>query len=280
MSRFLHRPWGLLLLVGLTSGCALLGQPKDRLTKAPVVAQFYGDAGCHKDPTQGLAIAKSLLAEDPDNPATQLLHAYLIERTGRPVHAWELYGSLTKGDYSQSTSLTCNGTLVYNGAVSDVARFRAKWLVETLKSQGIDLLPSMAKPPSKEPIFTKTSKVAVVLPPPFTEPKPAALTPPSTTVMAQMPAITAMRKEQPAAPGPFLHLASYKGQKALDRGWVEISTRYKKLLQSRSKAVQTVTLKAQDKPILRLGVYAKDKTDAQGLCKSLKANRQYCAILK
>jgi len=72
-----------------------------------------------------MALTKSLLANDPDNVEVQLIHAYMAERNGRPIQAWELYTSLAEGLYDKSASLTCKGTLIFGDGVSDVAKFRS-----------------------------------------------------------------------------------------------------------------------------------------------------------
>lgn len=269
------------LLLGLLSGCSIIGQPVQKVEEPkgpppPTAEEIYANAACQTDPSRGLAIAKTLLADAPDNVATQLVHAYLVERTGRPVNAWELYTSLADGDYRQSTSLTCGDTLVYSGAVSDVAKFRSIWLAKELKAQGVDLSPVPPQAQNLTPPISNDDATMAVLPPPFLENKPQT-TPKAAPTIPVKKEIT----KAPTVPGGvFVHLASYKGPKALDRGWKEISSRHKKILTSYNKATQSVTLKGKKGRILRLGVRTADKATAQSLCKTLKATRQYCAILK
>ena len=78
----------------------------------------------------------------------------------------------------------------------------------------------------------------------------------------------------------FAHLASYKGPKALDRGWLELSNRYKAQLGPYQKATQTVKLDTGKGTMLRLGVRTADIAAARALCKALQASRQYCQVLK
>ncbi len=271
---------GLLLFAPL-GGCALVAPPTETTEKSPPVSAFYEDAACQADPSKGLAMAKTLLAREPDDPATQLVHAYLIERNGRPVQAWELYDSLAGGDFRQETSLACQGTLVYRGSVSDVARFRGTWLAQTLRAEGIEVVPV-----ANEPKVTKTAEPEmqssmVVLPPPFAKaPNPApsqgALMPKKRDTPSPKPTAQMDIKKTDI----FVHLASYNGPKALDRGWQDISRRHKSILGAYEKATQSVTLKDQKKTVLRLGFYTEDRKQAANICKALKEKRQYCAILK
>lgn len=276
------RAFGIGLLVsGALGGCALIGEPVKKANEPvgpppPTQEEIYAKAACQNDPARGMVLAKSLLANDPDNVATQLVHAYMVERTGRPVHAWELYNSLADGNYSQSTSLTCNNTLIYSGAVSDVARFRSDWLANVLKTQGVDLSPPPQPEQLLEPEKMDGGSQMVVLPPAFANPEP----PQSPPAVPAIPVQKETTMTPKPASGPFVHLASYKGTKTLLRGWKEISNRHKEVLAGYEKTVQTTTLKGKPGKILRLGVHTEDKATAQALCKSLKAARQYCAILK
>lgn len=273
------------LLFTFLAGCSLIGQPVQKVVKPkgpppPTAEEVYANTACQKNPARGMGMAKTLLADDPDNVATQLLHAYMVERTGRPVQAWELYTSLAGGDYGQTTSLTCGGTLVYSGAVSDVAKFRSIWLANDLKTQGVVLSPAMSQPQNLAPPRPTKAAQMVVLPPPFRENKPQE----TSLAMPKAASADLVKKEITKAPanteGIFVHLASYKGPKALDRGWKEISRRHKKVLASYKKTSRSAKLKGKKGLILRLGVRTKNKADAQTLCKALKATRQYCAVLK
>ncbi|NQV99100.1 MAG: SPOR domain-containing protein [Rhodospirillales bacterium] len=223
-----------------------------------------------------MTMARALLASDPDNVATQLMHAYLVERTGRPVQAWELYSSLAEGNYGKTTSLSCDKVLVYGGAVSDVARFRSIWLAQSLKAQGVELTPPI--PPMTSPATPEPPRQAqmVILPPPFSEFA-------SNDMPDAAPAVPVREVPTMASPsnaGVFVHLASYKGPKALERGWTEISSRHKAVLSGQQKATRSFVQKDNKGTILRLGVQIADRAAAQSLCKALKAERQYCMVLK
>jgi len=266
------------LTLALLSGCALIGEPVKKVDNSPpppTAEEIYARVACQPDPVRALSMAGALLANDPDNVATQLLHAYTIEQSGRPVQAWEIYVSLADGDYFKTTSLTCNNTLIYNGSVSDIARFRSQWLAEQLEAQGVVLAPApetseISPPPSD------AAPMEIVLPPPFLEPN-------STETAVSVPVVPVEEKPMTASTREntlFVHLASYKGSKALDRGWQEISGRYKDLLSSHRKATRKITLKDNKGVMLRLGVEIADQNAARALCKSLKAQRQYCMVIK
>lgn len=270
-----HRLCGLLIAL-VVSGCAQRAQPEWQDPAEAALEAYYGAAACQPDPTQGLAIAKGVLAKEPDNRKSQLLHAYVIERTGRPIQAWELYTSLADGDFHEVTSLSCDGNLIYSGSVSDVALFRATWLAQSLKAQGVDLTPMPKTTQTTPPMQHENKSAVVLMPPSFAENTPT-VTPKN---VAKLP----LEKRIPAKTKPiervFVHLASYKGPKALERGWQQISSRHSALLKPKDKATRSVKLKDRKNPMLRLGVYADDKAAAQTLCKSLKAKRQYCAVVK
>ncbi len=269
--------------VALLSGCAILGQPVKKVVEPPApppptIEEIYARVACQPDPVRALSMAGALLANDPDNVATQLLHAYTIEQSGRPVQAWEIYISLAEGDYFKTTSLTCNNTLVYDGSVSDIARFRSQWLAERLEAEGVVLTPApemteIAPPPAE------TGPMEIVLPPPFHEANSKKV-----SDAPDAAPVTPVEEKQMMTTKPenrvFVHLASYKGPQALERGWREISSRYKALLSSYEKTTRRVSLKDNKGTMLRLGVEANDHIAASTLCKALKAKRQYCLVMK
>ena len=263
------------VLLVLVSGCSIMGQPvKKKVVIQHPTTDVYAHAACHKDLGKAMALAKSLLANDPDNVEVQLIHAYMVERTGRPIQAWELYTSLAEGHYDKSTSLTCNGTLVFGGGVSDVAKFRSLWLAQNLKAQGVNLSRAPMAKAQITPPTIPTAKGMTVLPPPFAKQNSASIPAPVAPVKKKV-----INTKQ-TTHGVFVHLASYKGPKALDRGWKEIRRSRIKILGSYGKSIVKVTLKDHKGSILRLGVRAPDKAHARTLCKALKTTRQYCMVMK
>lgn len=266
--------------VALLSGCSIIGEPvkkvqEPQLPPPPTAEEIYARVACQPDPVRALSMAKALLANDPDNVATQLVHAYTIEQSGRPVEAWEIYISLAEGGYFKTTSLTCNNALVYNGSVSDIARFRSQWLAERLKAQGVVLAPA-PKMATMTPPEATSVPMEIVLPPPFLEPN-------STEVADAVPVVPVEQKQMIASVSKnaiFVHLASYKGPKSLGRGWQEISGRHKALLSAYTKATRRITLKDNKGTMLRLGVEVPSLADARTLCTALKAKRQYCMVMK
>lgn len=76
---------------------------------------------------------------------------------------------------------------------------------------------------------------------------------------------------------PGVHLASYRQQKAAERGWVELSKRFASQLDGLVMNIERIDLGGTKGKFYRLkaGPLASN-AEAKSLCRTLKASRQYC----
>lgn len=268
---------GALGLVALLGACASQPQENAKATSekeaSKPIAQrpAFEEAACTENRARGLTLATDLLNRFPDDPSLQLIHAYAIERVGRPGRAWRMLRALSNGGHRKNISLSCQGNLVFQGPVSQVAEFRAQWLARNLARQGVMLTDE----PRRNSEDDQPRQIVKLPPPPFVTPE----APRTVDQASPEPAPKPVQKLTKTG-GYFAHLASYKGQRLLDRGWRQIKSRFGNQLAAYEKTIKKVEIGGNKGSILRLGVLVHDRKAGRDLCQSLKSQRQYCMLLK
>ncbi len=112
-------------------------------------------------------------------------------------------------------------------------------------------------------------ELAMQPPPP---PKPVSAVPPP----AQAAAKEAEEKKKPSGPRPGVHLASYRSEQQADRGWTQIVSAHKALLEGLDHEVTKVNLGRKGTYFrLKAGPLASAQA-AKDMCAKLKARRQFC----
>ena len=110
-----------------------------------------------------------------------------------------------------------------------------------------------------------------------------AMQPKPTMNMAPAPAVNKSPPSEMAAmsmktgPQPAVHLASYRTQKAANRGWSQLRRAHKSLLGELSSEITRVNLGPRKGIFFRLKAGPlKDKAAAGDMCRKLKSRRQFC----
>ena len=83
-------------------------------------------------------------------------------------------------------------------------------------------------------------------------------------------------KAKPSGPQPAVHLASYRSQKAADRGWAQLRRAHRALLEGLTPAVAKVDLARKGTWYRLMAGPVESSQAATKLCRKLKSRRQFC----
>lgn len=108
---------------------------------------------------------------------------------------------------------------------------------------------------------------------PAPPPKPVSAAPSPAQVAA---AKEAEEKKKPSGPQSGVHLASYRSEQQADRGWTQIVSAHKALLEGLDHEISKVNLGRKGTYFrLKAGPFASAEA-AKEMCRKLKARRQFC----
>jgi tetratricopeptide (TPR) repeat protein len=107
------------------------------------------------------------------------------------------------------------------------------------------------------------------------QPKPVA----QPSVKVSQAKMNEKANGQPTAlsgPQPAVHLASYRSQKAANRGWAQLRRAYRSLLQNLKPEISRVRLGPKGTYFRLKAGPLKNQNEAVSICRKLKAGRQFC----
>ena len=84
------------------------------------------------------------------------------------------------------------------------------------------------------------------------------------------------RTAKPSGPQPAVHLASYRSQKAADRGWAQLRRAHRALLEGLKPEVAKVNLARKGTWYRLMAGPVESSQAATELCRKLKSRRQFC----